>query len=569
MATSLTALILAFLVAVPIPARGTQDTSPGADLVFRGGHVRTSDAAQPSASAVAVRDGRIAYVGDDAGVQALIGSSTRIVDLEGGMLLPGFHDSHVHVAQGGLGLVSCDLTEDATEEAISAHIAACARDNLETAWVTGRGWQPSAFPNANPTRTQLDAIVPDRPAFFMSADGHSAWLNSLAIASAEIGPSTPDPEGGRIERDPVSGEPSGTLRDLAVQLVLGVLPAPTAADFEGAIVRSLQIANSLGITSVHEAQARDPMFSAYQALDERGSLTARVTAAAGIDFTISDLDRVTVEVARLEQLRAQYGGGRFRITAAKLGADGVLESQTAALLEPYVGSDERGPTLLPPAVFAALVLELDRVGMQVHIHSIGDRATRMSLDAIEAARARNGPSGPLHQIAHLQLVDSSDIQRFAPARVAANVQGLWAFRDADVRLVEPFIGPERSGRLYPIGSLQRAGALLVGGSDWSVSSMDPLAAIEVAITRRGPRAAVTQAPLPGEAATLDAMLDAYTINGARAAFHDDQVGSITVGKVADLIVLDRDLTAIPVQEISDAQVVYTFIEGQQVYPVSP
>jgi predicted amidohydrolase YtcJ len=541
---------------------------PAADLVFRGGTVYTADVEQPSASAVAVREGRIVYVGGEPGVDALIAPSTRVVDLQTGMLLPGFHDSHIHVAQGGLGLVSCDLSSEPNEEAIALHIAACARENPQAAWVTGRGWQPSAFANANPTRGQLDAIVSDRPAFFMAGDGHSAWLNSRALEAAGITRATPDPQGGRIERDPGTGEPTGTLRDLAVGLVLAVIPGPTTADFEAGIIRSVALANSLGITSLHEASAQEAMLAAYIALDGRDALTGRISVAAAVDLTLTDPEEIPAEVARLERIRTEHQGRRFRVTAAKLGADGALEAQTAALLDPYVGTEDRGPTLLPTDVFTGLVVSLDRVGIQVHVHSIGDRAARMSLDAFARARAQNGPSGPLHQMAHLQLVDSADVTRFAELRVAANVQGLWAYRDADVRLVEPFIGPERSSRMYPIGALERGGAILVGGSDWSVSSMNPLLAIEVALTRRGPRAAAGQAPLPGETATLGAMLDAYTINGARVSFSEDQVGSIVVGKVADLVVLDRDLNAIPVQEISEAQVRYTFVEGRQVYPLA-
>jgi predicted amidohydrolase YtcJ len=537
-----------------------------ADIVFRGGVVYTADASRPSARAVAIRAGRIVYVGDDEGVQPFVAVSTRVVDLQGGMLLPGFHDSHVHVLQGGLGMVSCDLSTDATAEAIIAHIARCAREAPEAAWVTGRGWQLSAFVDANPTSHELDAVVPDRPAFFTAADGHSAWLNTRALAAAQIAGSTPDPAGGRIERDPVTGEPTGTLRDMAAGVVLRVLPPPTSEEMEAAVIRGIRLANSFGITSVHEARAQDAMLAAYASLDRRGALNARVTAATAVDLALSDARDVPAEVTRLERLRSDYRGARLRITAAKIAADGALEAQTAALLEPYVNTDDRGPTVMPPDVLTALVVALDRLHFQIHVHAIGDRATRMSLDAFAAARAANGGDGPVHQIAHLQLADAADMPRFRLLRVAANVQGLWAYRDADVRSVEPLIGPDRSQRLYPIGSLFKAGAMLVGGSDWSVSSMNPLLAIQVATTRRGPRAVPGPAWLPDERVSLDAMLAAYTINGARIQFQDEEVGSLVVGKAADLVVLDRNLEAIPAEEIHNAQVRYTFLEGRQVYP---
>ncbi len=245
-------------------AATAQTLSPvvaAADVVFLGGTVYTAEAAQPSATAVGVRAGRIVYVGDEQGVRPFVEASTRIIDLQGGMLLPGFHDSHVHIVQGGLGLASCELAMDATADAVMKHIAACARENPQAAWVTGRGWQLGTFPNANPTRGQLDAIVSDRPAFFMAADGHSAWVNSRALAAAGVTASTPDPQGGRIERDQVTREPTGTVRDLATGCLLRVMPPPSTKDMEAAIARSIALANSFGITSVHEASAQEVMIA--------------------------------------------------------------------------------------------------------------------------------------------------------------------------------------------------------------------------------------------------------------------------------------------------------------------
>jgi hypothetical protein len=541
-------------------------TPPAAELVLRGGAVFTADAANPTASAVAVRGGRIVYVGDDDGVGRFVGATTRTIEIAGGMVLPGFHDSHVHIAAGGLGLATCDLSGDETVEAVMAHIAACARDNPSSAWVRGAGWQLGVFPDAHPTRGQLDAVVPDRPAYFMAADGHSAWANSRALTVAEVTAATPDPQGGRIERDPITREPTGTLRDTAAILVARRVPPPEEVDVKAAIVRAIALANSFGITSVHDANASALMFEPYLALERDNALNARVTLAAGINLLMTDASAVPAEVERIERLRQQYRGERLRITAAKLGVDGALEARTAALLEPYVGGD-LGSTMMQPEVFAATILALDRSGIQAHVHSIGDRAARIALDAFAAARAANGAQGPVHQMAHLQLVHPSDIPRFAELRVAANIQGLWAYRDEEtVALVEPAIGPERAGRLYPLGSLERSGATLVGGSDWSVTSMNPLPAIEVAVTRRGARQPAGPPWLPEEVVSLDAMLMAYTINGARLQLQEEETGSITVGKAADLVVLDRDLRSIPAVDINRARVLHTFLDGAQVYP---
>jgi predicted amidohydrolase YtcJ len=559
------AIALAFAARAQAPR--VPSTAKPAELVLHAGAVYTADARVPAARAVAVRDGRIVYVGDDDGVRRFVGAGTRTIEIGDGMLLPGFHDSHVHIAAGGLGLATCDLSGDETAEAVAAHIASCARDNPAAQWVTGRGWQLGVFPDARPTRQQLDAIVPDRPAFFMAVDGHSGWANSRALELAEITAATPDPPGGRIERDSATGEPSGTLRETAAISVARRVPRPSEDEIKAAIVRAIALANSFGITSVHDANVQEPMLAPYLALEREHALNARVSLAIGINLAMTDVAAVPAEVERVQRLREQYRGTRLAITAAKLGVDGALEARTAALLEPYVGGEDSGATMMHPEVFAVTVAALDRAGIQAHIHSIGDRAARIALDAAAAAREANGANGPTHQMAHLQLVHPMDIPRFGPLRVAANIQGLWAYRDEEtIALVEPAIGPERSARLYPLGSLERAGATLVGGSDWSVTSMNPLPAIEIAVTRRGARQPAGQAWLPEETVSLDTMLLAYTINGARLQLHDDEVGSITVGKAADLVVLDRNLRSIPAVDINGARVRYTFLEGVQVYP---
>jgi predicted amidohydrolase YtcJ len=425
------AMSLAVMAQTP---RSSTDAAGPADLVLRGGTVFTADDDHPFATAVAVRRGRIVYVGDEQGLDAFVDGATRTIDLGDGMLLPGFHDSHVHIVVGGLGLVSCDLSREETPEAVATRIATCAGGNPAAAWVTGGGWQLGVFSDAHPTREQLDAIVPDRPAFFMSADGHSGWANSRALAAAEITATSEDPAGGRILRDPETGNPTGTLRDAAAALVARRVPLPTDADLKAAIVRAIALANSFGITSVHEANAPELMLPAYKALDEEGILNARVTVAAAILPTVvTDSNAIPGETVRIARIIREYRGARLKVTAVKIGADGVLETRTAALLEPYVGSNEFGATRLPPEIFQELVVALDRAGIQVHVHSIGDRAARMSLDAIEAGRMANGMDGPVHQIAHLQLVHPADIPRFRALRVAANIQGLWAFRDSELQ----------------------------------------------------------------------------------------------------------------------------------------
>ncbi|HTG54240.1 MAG TPA: amidohydrolase family protein, partial [Gemmatimonadaceae bacterium] len=272
------------------------------------------------------------------------------------------------------------------------------------------------------------------------------------------------------------------------------------------------------------------------------------------------------QVPRLIAQRTRYTTGHVRATAAKIYADGVIEAKTAALLEPYVGTDDRGPAERTPASMDSLVTALDRAGFQVHIHAIGDRAVRMSLDAFAAARAANGVRDSRHQIAHLEMIDTLDVPRFAQLGVLANFQPLWAYRDSYVHdLTEPVIGPERSSRLYPLGSVARTGGTIVAGSDWNVSSINPLEAIQVAVTRRDPDGPPGPPWLPAEVVSLDRILAAYTIVGARANFQENETGSITVGKAADLIVLDHDLTAISPFEIHATHVLLTMLEGRVVF----
>jgi predicted amidohydrolase YtcJ len=550
--------LIACAVILALPARA-QSAAP-ADFVFRGGTVYTADSAHPRASAAAVTHGRITYVGDDAGAAKLVGAKTVVIELRGRMLLPGFEDSHVHPASGGVALGECKLELDTTRAMVLAKIAKCAKETPGTGWLRGRGWQLPVFPHANPSRQLLDSVVPDRPAYFRSADGHGAWANTKALEIAGITAATPDPPRGRIERD-ASGAPSGTLRESAADLVARKLPARTWQDYVHGLRRSMALANRLGITSLTDADADTLMMLAYVELDSANELTTRIMATQATDAASG-----AEQVPRLVAQRARFTVGHVRATAAKIYADGVIEAKTAALLEPYVGTDDRGPAERTPGSMDSLVTALDRAGFQVHIHAIGDRAVRISLDAFEAARAANGTRDSRHQIAHLEMIDTLDVPRFATLGVLANFQPLWAYRDSYVHdLTEPVIGPERSSRLYPLGSVARTGGTIVAGSDWNVSSINPLEAIQVAVTRRDPDGPPGPPWLPAEVVSLDRILAAYTIVGARANFQEHETGSITVGKAADLIVLDHDLTAISPFEIHATHVLLTMLEGRVVF----
>ena len=552
---TLTALVLLAPTAAALRAQ-----SAPADIVFRGGTVWTADSAHPRARAVAVAKGRIAYVGTDEGATAYIGPKTMVIDLRGRMLLPGIEDSHLHPATGGVWLASCLLTADTTRAMVIAHVARCGRETPGTGWIRGRGWALPLFPQANPTRQLLDSLVPDRPVYLRSADGHGAWVNSKALALAHIIAATPDPPRGRIERD-ASGAPSGTLRESAEDLVTAVMPPRTVEEFMEGLRRTMALANSLGITTLTEADGDSVMLEAYLALDRAGALTVRVLAAQTTDPAAGP-----AQVARLAALRTRFTGKRFRATSAKIDADGVIESHTSYLLEPYLDTHDRGPSNLTPAAMDSLVIALDRAGFQVHIHAIGDGAVRISLDGFAAARAANGVRDSRHQIAHLEMIDTLDVPRFAQLGVLANFQSLWALRDSYIRdLTEPILGPERSARLYPLASVAGRGGMLVGGSDWIVSSMNPYEAMQVAITRRDPFDGPGAPWIPKELVSLEQILTAYTINGAHANFQETETGSIEKGKAADLVLLDRDLFAIAPTEIHAARVLLTLLDGAPVY----
>ncbi|HWQ33556.1 MAG TPA: amidohydrolase [Blastocatellia bacterium] len=537
-----------------------------ADLVLRNGAVYTVDAARSWADAVAVSEGRIVYVGPESGIGRWIGPATKVLDLQGKMVLPGFTDSHVHAALGGVMLGTCDLSIATTQEQVLKIIREYATGHPDLPWITGFGWALTIFADANPHKKLLDEIVPDRPVFLDSADGHSAWVNSSALTIAGITREAPDPSDGRIERDPKTGEPTGTLRETAKHLVEKIKPQPTEKDYVNGLRRAIKLANSLGITSLCDPtlwneDIREKILHAYAELDRLGELSMRVKSSAGADAA-----RGLTQITNLLEKRRKYQGQRFNTNTVKIMVDGVIESHTAALLEPYLGfNDERGKPMWEPETLNQMVTVLDREGFQIHVHAIGDRAIRMSLDAFSKARNVNGGRDSRHHIAHIQLFDPADLPRFRRLGVIANFQPFWALPDEYTKMDDALLGPKRSRWLYPIGSMARTGAVIVGGSDWNVSSMNPLDAIQVGITRRVPDTGPGPAWIPEEVVDLPTMLAAYTINGAYGLFQEKETGSLEVGKAADLIVLDRNLFELPAHEISKARVLLTLLEGREVY----
>ncbi|HYZ11388.1 MAG TPA: amidohydrolase [Actinomycetota bacterium] len=535
------------------------------DLVLVGGRARTGVPGRPPVEdlEVAVRDGRIAAIG--ASVREAAGPRPEVIQVGGGLILPGFQDAHVHPPSSGLERLRCDLNGAEDAETSLRIVAEYARAHPQEPWILGGGWWPAAFPGGTPRRDDLDAIVPDRPVYLPNRDGHGAWVNTRALEAAGIDGRTPDPPDGRIERDLATGEPSGTLHEGAMKLVERVVPLTSTRDWERAILEAQAYLHALGITAWQDAWVGPEHLDAYLALAGRGRLTARVVTALwwergrGLD-QIEDLAERRARSVPVDGVDAG---------SVKIMVDGVVESFTAHLLEPYLDAhgDPTGNHGIPffeTDALTAAVSRLDREGFQVHVHAIGDAAVRSALDAFEAARRANGPRGNRHHIAHLQVVHPEDVPRFAALDVTANVQALWACHEPQMdELTIPFLGPERAARQYPFASLARSGARLAFGSDWSVSTPNPLLQIEVAVTRVDPRRREGEAFLPEERLAPAAALEAFTRGSAFVNRLDDTAGTIEPGKAADLIVLDRD--PFEAGPIGEARPLVTMVGGRIVH----
>ncbi|MEV0622212.1 amidohydrolase [Nonomuraea sp. NPDC050404] len=513
------------------------------------------------AEAVLVRDGVIAAVGAE---RDLAGQATETVELGGGLLVPGFTDAHVHPIQAGLERAKCDLSEVFGLDAYIEKIADFAAKNPDKEWIDGGGWDMSAFPGGLPHREQLDFL--DRPAYLIQRDHHAAWVNSLALERAGITAGTPDPADGRIERD-AAGAPTGVLHEGAMDLIGLLTPRPTAQDLLDALADAQRHLFSLGITGWQDAivgsyAGSDDQLPTYLAAAGSGLLRARVVGALWWDRT-RGLDQIEDLLAR----RASAEGlDRFRATSVKIMQDGITENFTAATLEPYCLCGGTGLSYVDPDKLREYVAELDRRGFQAHFHAIGERAVREVLDSLAGTDPANR-----HHIAHLQVIEPSDVPRFAALGVTANLQPLWATHHAQMdELTLPFLGEPRSSWQYPFKDLLDHGTRFCAGSDWPVSSADPMQGMHVAVNRTEPGGSVhagyptAQTPfLPGQRIDLATAMTAYTAGSAWV--NRSPAGAIEAGRPADLVVLDRDPFELPAREIWTTGVRMTFVDGELVH----
>jgi predicted amidohydrolase YtcJ len=570
MAARFTAYAVAFIVGVTVIAGlivGAQREDDGpVDLIVVNGKVYTGDR-NDLAEAVAVRGNTVVRVGSNGEIRRLRRAQTTVIDAGGGAVVPGFNDAHAHVISGGLSLDQVNLSEAQTVDDIKDTIRLWSQAHPERAWITGRGWYYQPFAGAMPTRQMLDALVPDRPAYLIAYDGHTGWANTAALTAAGITRRTKSPAGGLIVHDS-RGEPTGALKETAMALMNTVAPQPTEEDRLAAIRAAMDEAHSLGITSVQDAGGSESDLELYDRLRKRGELTLRVYQALRADASLTE-----ARLDELEQVRERFADDPLLKTGAvKLVADGVIESHTAAMLEPYANRPGKGEARFTPEQLAGVVGMLDRRGWQVMTHAIGDAAVRMTLDAYEAAATSNPPPerGRRHRIEHIETIDPADVPRFGKLGVVAGFQPVHATPSpAPGDVWSTNIGPERASRGWLWSSIARTRGPIAFGSDWPVMTFDPLQGLHVAATRTTPDGLPIGGWIPAERLPIRQAIQGYTRDAAWASFDEQRKGTLTRDMLADIVVLSEDIFSGPPAKLAAAEVVVTIADGKVVYRRDP
>jgi predicted amidohydrolase YtcJ len=563
LATSLVALLLSAGAASAQRMDAVNAPPPAeADLVLTHGRIYTPTG---WGEAMAVRGGVILAIGDEAAIRPHLNPRAKVIDLKGATVLPGLHDMHVHPTGAGMAEMQCKLPHGAGPDQVLSITAACVKSHKPGEWVTGRAYEAASFGSTPPNKAMLDRVSPDNPVIFTDISGHSAWANSYALKLAGITRATPNPPNGIIEHD-AKGEPTGILREGSAEaLVSGLVPPADREQTAKALKWSLDLMLSQGITALDDALVTEDIARAYADLADAGQLHQRVRGC--LIFSDEGL------LAR----RGLYARDRFSPSCVKIILDGVpTDSHTAAMeedYEPLAGrSDagrERGILMVPPERLSALTVRFDSMGLTVKFHAAGDGAVHEALDAIEAARKANGFSGLLHDPAHNSFVQMADIRRARELGAAFEFSPYIWFESPIIDDIKKAVGPERMQRWIPVKDALDAGALVVPGSDWSVvPSVNPWLAIETLVTRQQPGGI---GPPLGEAEriTLKQAIDLYTINSARQRYEADRLGTLEPGKLADLVVIDRNILEVPITTVHDTKVLMTVIGGQIVYGAAP
>lgn len=560
-------LLLLLFAALPARSEGR----PAADLLVLHARIYTVNASQPWAEALAIRDGKIISVGSNKEVEAYRGPATRTVDANGHLVLPGFTDCHIHFLEGAFVLHQIHLDDATTVAEIQRRVKTYADAHPDEPWVLGRGWfYPVFAPSALPDKKLLDSILPERPVYLTSYDGHTWWANSKALAAAGITRDTPDPPGGVIVRDPKTGEPTGVLKeDAADALVERAIPPAPREEKRQAIRAALKEANRVGLVRVHTAGGVGMTIGdlqnadVYDELRRSGELTLRFYMAYR-----PDPPRVTAaQISEMEAARKKYHDDWIAAGSVKFFLDGVIETHTAAMLAPYSDDPSQSGSLQwDPALYKEAVAELDRRGFQLFTHAIGDRAIRLALDAYEEAQRTNHTPDARHRVEHIEDVSAADIPRFGKLGVIASMQPLHAYPDDDtLKVWAGNIGPERVQRAWAWRSIENAGGHLAFGSDWPVVTLNPWPGVQNAVTRQTVAGDPPGGFIPRERLSLEDTIKAYTLGAAYAGHREMTEGSLEPGKVADLIVIQPDLFKIEPSEISKTQVLLTMVGGKVVY----
>lgn len=534
-----------------------------ADILLTNGQIYTMAAARNKVQALAIKAGQIIFTGPDQSAQSFIGPKTKIINLQERMVLPGFTDSHIHPIGGGTRLMNCDLTDLRTAEEVLEKLKSYVHSHPGKEWIIGGGlWLP-AIENGRPSAAILDKIIPDKPVYITSADGHSAWVNSKALEIGGIDANTKDPNNGVIERK-ANGIPIGTLRESAMGFVSKHIPESSAQERVAALRKAQALAHQYGITAWIDASVGASAIEAYLELEKAEALQ--------LDIDLSITASVTKAAKAVPDIIAVYEkyqplSKSIKMKSTKIFIDGVVEGKTAALFENYVGERHKGLAYLDQAPYNEMIAAFDRAGIQVHVHACGDKGVNMTLNAFEYARKHNKVRDARHHIVHMQLMHPDDINRFRELDVVANIQPLWATPEDTYisELTIPVVGPERTEWIYPFGAIAQSGAVIAHGSDWPVTTMNPFHAIQVAVTRRGPDETERPAWTPQHLMDLYTVLNGYTQGGAYLMKREQDTGSLEVGKKANLMILDQDLFAIPKTAIHKTEVLMTLYEGEVVY----
>lgn len=539
------------------PSLGAQ-SSPAADIIITDARIWTGNKSQPNAEAVAILGERIVAVGSASEMNAWRGASTRVMDAKGRLLLPGFNDAHVHFVSGGAQLDNVNLRDAATQREFALRIFLKARHSAKGEWVLGGDWDDQLWvPARVPTKDLIDPGTQQVPVFVNRYDGHMALANSLALKLAGITNATKDPPGGEIVRD-LAGNPTGLLKDAAADLVYKVIPAMSSDQRVAAIKRALKHAAALGVTSVQDMNPEYEDMAQYAVLAEKNELTLRIYAAP--------METGWQDQAKLG-LRHAFGSSYLRLGAVKGYADGSLGSTTAFFFDPYVDApNTRGllsEEMQPPAKMLERLTMADAAGLQLCIHAIGDHGISIILDFFDQIKKSNGLRDRRFRIEHAQHISPKDFARFSQLQVIASVQPYHAIDDG--RWAEKRIGPERIKTTYAFRTLMDHGVRLALGTDWTVAPLNPMLTLYAAVTRATLDGKNPGGWMPQEKLKLSEAVEAYTMGSAYAEYQEKEKGSIEPGKLADMVLLDKDIFHIAPEQIKTTKVMLTMVGGKTVY----